>query len=454
MRAAWQRLSLRARLLLIGVAGVATALAAGSVALYGVLTVVSVRTLDGSATAAAREVVSLVDQDQLPDPIPVTGGQIVQVVDGRDRVVSASVNADRLTALLLPSERRAALAGRRIVVPGARVGVTSALRVVAVRPGPGHRGWAVYVAQPFDDIVHSQRILRTTLLVTYPVLLAVLALIAWRVVGSALRPVDALRSAAERISGTEQDTRLPVPASADEIHRLAVTLNSMLDRLAASRARQRSFVADAAHELRSPLASMQTQIDVQQRVEGPSWQMQELEAEVHRMIRLVDDLLVLARHDAGKRAGSTDGLVDVSEVVHLVADRYDGRVSVGAVLEPAPRLLVTGSRDDLRRVLDNLVDNAVRHARSRVEITAYAQGERVVVEVSDDGTGIRVEDRQRVFERFTRLDEGRARDAGGSGLGLAIVAELVHREGGDIELDESSSGGLTARLLLRGAEPR
>jgi signal transduction histidine kinase len=454
MRAAWQRLSLRARLLLIGVAGVATALAAGSVALYGVLTVVSVRTLDGSATAAAREVVSLVDQDQLPDPIPVTGGQIVQVVDGRDRVVSASVNADRLTALLLPSERRAALAGRRIVVPGARVGVTSPLRVVAVRPGPGHRGWAVYVAQPFDDIVHSQRILRTTLLVTYPVLLAVLALIAWRVVGSALRPVEALRSTAERISGTEQDTRLPVPASGDEIHRLAVTLNSMLDRLAASRARQRSFVADAAHELRSPLASMQTQIDVQQRVEGPSWQMQELEAEVHRMIRLVDDLLVLARHDADKRAGSTDDLVDVSEVVHLVADRYDGRVSVSVVLEPAPRLLVTGSRDDLRRVLDNLVDNAVRHARSSVEITAYGQGERVVVEVSDDGTGIRVEDRQRVFERFTRLDEGRARDAGGSGLGLAIVAELVQREGGDIELDESSSGGLTARLLLRGAEPR
>ena len=245
LSSAWQRLSLRARLLLIGVAGVATALAVGSVALYGVLTLASYRTLDASANATAQEVADLVDRGRLPDPIPVTGSQIVQVVDSRDRVVSASANADRLTALLLPGERTTALSGEPVVVPGSRMGGTSALRVVAVPAGPH----TVLVAQQFDDVVHSQHILRTTLLATYPLLLAVLALIAWRVIGAALRPVEALRSSAELISGTQQDTRLPVPTSGDEIHRLAVTLNSMLDRLGAARARQRSFVADAAHAL-------------------------------------------------------------------------------------------------------------------------------------------------------------------------------------------------------------
>lgn len=450
MSSAWQRLSLRARLLLIGVAGVATALAVGSVALYGVLTLASYRTLDASANATAQEVADLVDRGRLPDPIPVTGSQIVQVVDSRDRVVSASANADRLTALLLPGERTTALRGEPVVVPGSRMGGTSALRVVAVPAGPH----TVLVAQQFDDVVHSQHILRTTLLATYPLLLAVLALIAWRVIGAALRPVEALRSSAELISGTQQDTRLPVPTSGDEIHRLAVTLNSMLDRLAAARARQRAFVADAAHELRSPLASMQTQIDVQQRVEGPSWQMQELEAEVRRMTRLVDDLLVLARLDADTRPSPTPDVVDLAAVIRAVTSAPAGRVPVTTTLAAGARLLVRGRHDDLRRVLANLVENAVRHARTAVSVTAHEDGRRVVVEVSDDGAGIPRADRERVFERFTRLDEGRARDAGGSGLGLAIAREVARRDGGDVELDESAAGGLTARLLVRRGDSR
>ena len=447
--AAWQRLSLRARLLLIGVAGLATALAVGSVALYGVLSLVSYRTLDASANATGREVADLVDRGRLPDPIPVTGSQIVQVVDSRDRVISASANADRLTALLLPGERTVAL-GKPVTVPGSRMGVGSPLRVVAVPAGRR----AVLVAQQFEDVAHSQDILRTMLLVTYPLLLGVLALIAWRVIGATLRPVEALRSSAELISGTHQDTRLPVPRSGDEIHRLAVTLNSMLDRLAASRARQRAFVADAAHELRSPLASMQTQLDVNQHVDGPSWQMQELEAEVRRMTRLVDDLLVLARLDADARPSATPDLVDVAAVVREVTRAPARRVSVTTTLTAGARLLARGRHDDLRRALGNLVDNAVRHARTTVSVTAREDGRHVVVEVSDDGAGIPRADRERVFERFTRLDEGRARDAGGSGLGLAIAREVVLRHGGDVELDDSESGGLTARLLLRRSDAR
>jgi signal transduction histidine kinase len=449
MTPAWQRLSLRARLLLIGVLGVATALALGSAVLYAVLTIVGYRTLDGSAAATASEVATLVEQDRLPDPIPVTGNQIVQVVDARDRVVSASVNGDRLTALLLPREVRSAQDGSPVVVPGSRVGLDSPLRVVAARADAPQESRVVLVGQQFDDLSHSQHVLKVTLLVTYPLLLGVLALIAWHVVGAVLRPVESLRSSAERISGSGRDDRLPVPTSGDEIHALAVTLNSMLDRLAVARARQRSFVADAAHELRSPLASMQTQLEVGQRLGEDPAASADLHAEVLRMTALVEDLLVLARLDADDAPAVPVEPVEVSAWVGEVVGRYAAaRVPVVVVGEGPDGLVVRGRRADLRRALSNLVDNAVRHAGTRVEVAIRREGDDVVVEVADDGAGVPAAERERVFERFTRLDDARDRDAGGSGLGLAIVRELVVALGGDVQLTESARGGLCARLVL------
>ena len=166
------------------------------------------------------------------------------------------------------------------------------------------------------------------------------------------------------------------------------------------------------------------------------------------MTRLVDDLLVLARLDADARPSTAPDLVDVATVVREVTSAPTGRVPVTTTLTDGPPLLARCRHDDLRRALGNLVDNAVRHACTTVSVTARGDGRRVVVEVSDDGAGIPRADRERVFERFTRLDEGRARDAGGSGLGLVIAREVVRRHGGDVELDESESGGLTARVLL------
>jgi signal transduction histidine kinase len=319
-----------------------------------------------------------------------------------------------------------------------------------VGTGSGADRGAVLVAQPFDDVVHSQRVLRTTLLVTYPLLLAVLALIAWRVVGAALRPVEWLRRSAEQISGSEEDTRLPVPASGDEIHRLAETLNAMLDRLAASRARQRSFVADAAHELRSPLASMQTQLDVSERLGENLPGIRDLQAEVTRMTALVEDLLVLARLQEGPSAEGDADPVDLVALAGGIVARFSGaRVPVRVAGEAVgPPVLAAGRRDDLDRALRNLVDNAVRHARTGVRLVCREEGQQLVLEVCDDGAGVRPEDRERVFERFTRLDEGRARDSGGSGLGLAIARELVRRSGGDVLLDGSASGGLAARIVV------
>lgn len=440
-------MSLRARLLVIGVLGVALALAVGSFALYGVLTVVGFRTLDNAGDATAEEVADLVDRDRLPDPIPVTGSQIVQVLDSRNRVVSSSVNGDRLSAVVTPAEVTTALDGHHPQVPGSRLGLDSSLRISAVEAGPPDARRTVVAAQRVADIEDSQRVLGLTLLATYPLLLLVLALIAWRVVGAALRPVEMLRSTAERISGTGQEERLPVSASQDEVHDLAVTLNSMLDRLSASRARQRAFVADAAHELRSPLSSMRTQLEVAERLGEGTEVTRDLQAEVVRMAGLVEDLLVLARLDRESSPARPRSPVELHDVLVQVVDRHSGaRVAVTA--GDLPDIVVLGNAEVLRRVFDNLTDNAVRHASTGVRVELQPHGVRVDVLVSDDGTGIPEDERERVFDRFTRLDEGRDRDAGGSGLGLAIVRELVQQAGGTVVLEAGEAGGLVARVSL------
>jgi signal transduction histidine kinase len=443
----WKHLGLRARLLVIGVLGVAVALAVGSFALYGVLTLVSFRTLDNAGDATAAEVADLVNRNRLPDPIPVTGSQIVQVLDSRNRVVSASVNGDRLTAVVTPDEVAAARGGQHPEVPGSRVGLDSTLRISTALAGPTKARRTVVVAQRTDDIADSQQILRLTLLTTYPLLLLVLALIAWRVIGAALRPVETLRATAERISGTGQDERLPVAASHDEVHDLAVTLNSMLDRLSSSRARQRAFIADAAHELRSPLSSMQTQLEVAERLGEGSAVTHDLQAEVAQMTGLVEDLLVLARLDRETSPARPLLLVDLRDVLLRVVRRQSGaRVEVRA--GALPEAVVHGDADALGRVFDNLADNAVRHANTAVQVEMKLYDDHVEVLVSDDGAGIPEADRARVFDRFTRLDEARDRDAGGSGLGLAIVRELVHQAGGTVSLRAGPTGGLDVRVTL------
>lgn len=436
---------LRGRLMAIGLLGVAVALAVGGSVLYAVLHYVGLRTLDRSAAATARDVVTLVRSNRLPDPIPVTGAQFVQVVDARDRVVSASQNADRLTSLLTPREVRAALRSP-VAVSGSRNGLASRLRVTATRAPHGE---VVLVAQQLDQLERSAQGLRRALLVTFPVLLVVLGLIAWRVIGATLRPVESLRAGAERISGSGRDERLPEPGTDDEIGALARTLNSMLDRLASSRERQRGFLADVAHELRSPLASMRTQLEVAQRLGEGGELVDGLHADTVRMASLVEDLLVLARLDADTAPRSPSGPVGVDEVVAAAVGRHTGgRVVVRAAGEGGLR--VEGDHDELVRVLTNLLDNAVRHAESRVEVGAKRRGGRVALLVDDDGPGVPEEDRERVLQRFARLDEARDRDAGGSGLGLAIVRELVERRGGRVLLADSPLGGLRVEVLLRG----
>ncbi|MGH3414312.1 MAG: sensor histidine kinase [Marmoricola sp.] len=445
MTARTRRLTLRTRLLLVGLAGVAVATAVGGAALYAVLWYTGLHGLDRDATATADQVSALVRSHRLPDPIPVTGDQVVQVLDHRLRVVSASVNGDRLTALLRRGELRDAERSP-VEVPGSRIGLVGGLRVVVHRV-PGTTD-AVLVAQQTDELHRSARVLRNALLISFPVLLVVLGLIAWRMIGATLQPVERLRAGAERISGSGHDERLPVTSSSDEVHDLAITLNSMLDRLADSRERQRVFVGDVAHELRSPLTSIRTQLEISQRLGEGGALVDDLHADVLRMSALVEDLLTLARLDADSAPLSPAAPVPVGDALARVGCRYrNARVAVG--VRPCPSgLEVATDPDELDRVMGNLVDNAVRHAADRVDLSALPAGPRVVLRVEDDGPGIAEPDRGRVMQRFTRLDEARDRDAGGSGLGLAIVHELVGRRGGEVRLGASPSGGLRVDVEL------
>ena len=431
--------------MIIGVVGLCVGFVVGSLGLLVSLGYVVQRSADTEALATAHQVADLVNADALPQPVPVAGEERVQVVDAAGRVRSSSIDADRLVPMLHPDELDLVRRGERLFVAADRVGLNGPpLRVVGVSAGPANDPQTVIVARSMVDAVRGVGLLRSILLIVFPLLVAALAAVAWRVIDATLRPVESLRQGAEEITGAGASARLPVPRGRDEIHRLAVTLNGMLDRLEAGRNRQREFVGDAAHELRSPLANMRTQLEVAQRL-GPQadWPTvaEDLLADTERLSRLVDDLLLLARTD-GSAPPSRPEPVELAGLLADVAARHPS-VSVSG----AGPVWTVGNEDELRRAVANLVENAVRYARSGVVLESTVDRVGAVLTVTDDGPGIPAADRGRVFERFTRLDGGRAREGGGAGLGLAIVRELVRRHGGTVALNDAPGGGL--RVVVR-----
>ena len=431
----WLRLGLRARLTTAATVLVAAALLLGGLLLTAALGRALDRSLDDSARQHARDVAALVQAGTVPETLPVSGDTVaVQVLDARDRVVAASPGGDRLVPVVTGADLAAARSGRTVSLSGARLGTDGTLRVVATRAGPAADPRTVLVAVSSADAAGSLHVVRVALLVGVPLLVAGFAVACWWLLGAALRPVEELRRGAEEISGTAGSDRLPVPVARDEVHDLAVTLNGMVDRLAAAGARQRSFVSDAAHELRNPIASIRTQLEVARlHPDDATWPdtVDGALADLERLSRLVDDLLLLARLDERPVRPRAD--VDVAALATQLAAaprRLPVRVVAPASAE------VSGDRDALGRVLENLLANAERHAAQQVTLEVCREAGSVVVAVSDDGPGIPEGQRERVFERFARLDESRSRDAGGAGLGLPIVREIVLSHGGTVTLGE------------------
>ena len=434
----WGGLSLRLRLTLVTAGLLAVGLSIGAVALSAVVSASRVAELDRAASARVLTISALAAEDRLPEPLPVTqAGEVAQVLDESGQVVASSASASRTLPVVTGDNLQDVLSRSEATLETA---YAERARVSAAPATWRGEPVSVVVALPLRDVEGVLRALRVSLVGVVPTLTLLLAGVIWLALGRALRPVEELRGAAARVARERGPGALPVPDADDELAALARTLNEMLDRLEHAAARQRTFVEDAAHELRSPLSALRVSVDVaRSHPEAfPTAELAgDLEPEVLRMQALVDDLLLLARvGSTPARRVETDlrGLVD--EVVVTVRPRVPVAVAGAgsAVVDAAA----------VRRVVRNLVDNAVRHARSRVRVSV-APG---AVSVEDDGAGIPVADRERVFERFVRLDEAREREAGGSGLGLAIAREIAREHGGDVVLAESELGGLRAQLVL------
>jgi signal transduction histidine kinase len=302
---------------------------------------------------------------------------------------------------------------------------------------------------PLADVRRSVDALGHVLLYLTPLLIAGVGVLVWLLVGRALRPVAAITREVEEITHTTMHRRVPEPSSRDEVHELARTMNDMLERLEAANARQRAFVSDASHELRTPVATIQTLLEVGLRSGNiESAALRALEAN-GRLNTVLSELLDLARLDGVPLAPDDLPVVDLEEAVHEVLwteadDGADDNVDATAVAAGRVR----GDRALLLRAIRNLVENARRHARSRVAVSVQVRGDQVVLTVDDDGPGIPRVDRDRVFERFVRLDYGRNRRNGGTGLGLAIVQRVVEQHGGTVRVDESPLGGARFEVLL------
>ncbi len=282
-----------------------------------------------------------------------------------------------------------------------------------------------------------------------PLLIGLVGFTTWRVVGGALGPVDAIRTEVASLTAANLTKRVPVPTSGDEIEQLATTMNDMLDRLDASQRQQRQFVSDASHELRSPLAAIRQHAEVARthpdRITPKDLAETVLAEEAH-LERLVDDLLLLARSDEGG-LGLRMNTVDLDDLALQEASRATRtRISIDTSTVHATR--ITGDEATLRRAIRNLLDNASRHAASRVKITTRNQDDHALIAVHDDGPGIPTEDRDHAFHRFTRLDHARSHTDGGAGLGLAIVAAVVFAHHGQVTIEDSPLGGAAVTVRL------
>jgi len=299
----------------------------------------------------------------------------------------------------------------------------------------------IAVGTTLVDMEQTTRVATWTLTITGLALTMLAGAATWVVVRRALRPVDSMRAEVADITVSGLDRRVSQPTTDDEIRLLADTLNDMLVRLESGTRAQRDFVSAASHELRTPIAVIRNVLEVAQSTDVPNWREiadSVLEEDI-RMERLVDDLLLIARTDAGVSRSEHWTAVDLDDIVFEEARRVPSPIQIDVSRVSAGQ--VNGDVEQLRRVVRNLFDNALRHATQAIEVDLSSVGGRVSVAVDDDGPGVAPEDRTRIFERFVRLDESRTRSDGGTGLGLAIVTELVDSLGGDVHVESSERLG-------------
>ena len=449
-----QRLSIRARSTLIAAAIVGVSLLIGSIAMIWVLRSTLQDNLDMTLQQQATE--TAISLGAGATPAELVGGQ------SDEAFVWIGTSTGELLAVggsLVPVESPIALAGQGVqtidlIVEEFHQGKSAAeiererLRVASASAPDGT---VVLVASELESVTRPVAAVSSALLIGVPLVVALAAAVAWLNTGRALRPVEEIRSRASQISGSTLSDRVPVPAATDEIHHLAETMNSMLERIEHHSDSMRQFTADASHELKSPIANIRAIVDTADLAADPTASKARLAHEADRLGNLVENLLYLAASDEGRAPRMNRTSVNLDD---LIFDEAEILASAGAIridIDGVEPVVIEADREMLRRVIRNLGENALRHARSTVWIGVSEVGDNIAVLVSDDGDGVAPVDQRRIFERFTRLDAARDRQSGGSGLGLSIVQSIAAAHGGSISVQERGGGGAAFTLMLPAA---
>jgi len=442
--------SVRVRATAASIVIVAIALTIAGVVLLGVLRESQIKSIDTTLELRTNDVAALIDEDGAFETLSVEDDEdgFVQIIDAAGKVVASSTNIANEPRIIAGGEgSNTTMQFPQLDHDDFRVHVN----FTASDPQ-----FSIVVGTNLEDVNDVLATTRRSLGIGLPILLLLIAGMIWVVIGRALRPVEAIRSEVADIGGGDLHRRVPEPQTDDEIGRLARTMNAMLDRLETADVAQAQFVSNASHELRTPIAVIRHELEVGLRGDDDVL-LREIAAEVLeedlRMQRLVEDLLLLARRDgrAGEAPPVARLLVDLDDIAFGEALRVqtDKTVTTSGVSAGQVR----GDPDQLARAVRNLLDNALCHAASRVDISVISTPDGLVVlSIDDDGDGVAEADRERIFERFGRLDEARARDDGGSGLGLAIVVGLVKDHGGTVTVSTSPAlGGARFAISLTDA---
>ncbi len=445
----WRSVRWRITLLATALVGVTLALAA-----YLLVSSVERRLTDRARQEAAQaldqtqgELAAGQSVDKITGLLPL-GSPYLQIYGSDGRVVMSGPGT--------PATQLFTIDGFGHPVPVA--GLTTNRLVVETRRISSNNGPLTLVAaSSLDEVRRSVSTLASSLWLGIPLVVLAVGMVSWWLVGRALRPVERMRREVEDISHTTLHRRIDEPTTGDEVARLAHTMNVMLDRLETAQTKQRQFVSDASHELRSPLTTIRTSVEVAKlHPEAVDWPQVATTVlnESERLDGLVSDLLDLAKLDETSNGehGARRGHVDVDELVLDDVARLQ-RLGYTVRAEGVSAARVDGDGRQLAKLVRNLLDNAARHAASAVTVTLSEDSTTACLRVDDDGPGIPAEDRDRVFERFTRLDESRLRQTGGSGLGLALVKAIAEGHGGSVTALASPSGGARFEVRLPLHEP-
>ncbi len=435
----------------------AVALVIGGVVLTAVLRNRLTENLDTTLSAAASDRAAALEQGA--DPAALTSTQLQETLiwigtaDGT--TLASGGRATGAAPVDGLSEADVGTTRTRVLEYNETEDGTAEINAEEVRLAIGAVGTAdsglvyVVVASELDSIDGPVGSVVRLLVLGSPVLLALVAGLTWVTADRALRPVELIRTSAEAVRSHRDGAVIDVPSTGDEIERLATTVNQMLTRLARSDRRQRQFVGDASHELKSPLANLR--IDVETGAGAGEQKARHL-GQIDRLTAIVDDLLALASHDEDQPIRRD--LVDLDDVVFDVIEALDTDQRRMIDFDAVTPTRVTGDAPQLRRLVRNLVDNAARHAVTQVAVSLSSISTQATLHVDDDGPGVPAAARETIFERFTRSDSARDRHAGGTGLGLAIVSQIAEGHNGTVTVGDSPLGGARFTVTLRNRDPR